>query len=48
MSFYRNAAGAVAKVMRTGCRVVVMAGCRTMFFGDMAAARAFLADHGYY
>lgn len=48
MSYYRNTAGAVAKVMRTGCRVVVMAGCRTMFFLDMAAARAFLADRGYY
>lgn len=48
MSYYRNAAGAVAKVMRTGGRVVVMAGCRTMFFLDMASARAFLADRGYY
>ena len=48
MSYYRDAAGNVAKVIFTAGRVVVMVGFRTFFFTDDGAARSFLVANGYY
>lgn len=48
MSYYRNAAGNVAKVLLTAGRVVVMVGYKTLFFTDSDSARLFLGSRGYY
>lgn len=48
MSYYRDAAGNVAKVIYAAGRVVVMVGFRTFFFTDDGAARSFLGARGYY
>jgi len=39
MSYYRDSAGNVAKVLLTAGRVVVMVGFRTFFFTDDGAVR---------
>lgn len=48
MSYYRDAAGNVAKVLFTAGRVVVMVGYKTMFFTDSEQARLFLGARGYF
>jgi hypothetical protein len=48
MSYYRDSAGNVAKVIFTAGRVVVMVGFRTFFFTDDGAARSFLGARGYF
>lgn len=48
MSYYRDSAGNVAKVIFTAGRVVVMLEYKTIFFNDPGAARAFLVARGYY
>lgn len=48
MRYYKNSFGAVAKVLVTGSKVVVMFGFRTIFFDTFSAAGAFLAANGYY
>ena len=48
MSYYRDSAGNVAKVLFTAGRVVVMVGYKTMFFADSEQARLFLVARGYY
>ena len=48
MSYYRDAAGNVAKVLLTAGRVVVMVGYKTMFFRDSEQARLFLGSRGYF
>lgn len=48
MSYYKNAAGVTAKLMRGGARVVVMMEYRTLFFPDIVAAGDFLKARGFY
>ena len=48
MSYYRDAAGNVAKVIYAAGRVVVMVGFRTLFFTDSEQARLFLGSRGYF
>ena len=48
MRYYYNSAGSAAKLMRTGCRFVVMAGFRTFFFDTETAACEFLAARGFF
>ena len=48
MSYYRDSAGNVAKVLFTAGRVVVMVGYKTLFFTDSEQARSFLGARGYF
>ena len=48
MSFYKNYSGAVAKLLRSCDRVVVMTGYRTMFFDDVESANDYLLNMGFY
>lgn len=48
MSFYRNAAGHTAKLMRTSSSVVVMFAWCTKFFSTEKQAVSFLLANGFY
>jgi hypothetical protein len=48
MSFYKNAAGVTAKLMRGAACVIVMTEYRTLFFNTEAAAGDFLKARGFY
>lgn len=48
MSFYKNAAGVTAKLMRVGSRYVVMFQFENRFFCDDRAAGDFLKARGFY
>lgn len=48
MSFYKNCSGAVAKILNSFGRVVVMTNYKTLFFDDMASANSYLFGLGFY
>lgn len=48
MSFYKNAAGVTAKLMRVGSRYVVMFQYENRFFCDDRDAVDFLKARGFY
>lgn len=48
MSFYKNAAGVTAKLMRVGSRYVVMFQYENRFFPDVVAAGDFLKARGFF
>ena len=48
MIYYRSISGAVAKVLRSQTKTIIMFGYRTLFFDTDAAAGAFLRSNGFY
>lgn len=48
MTYYKTSSGAVAKVLRSPGKIIVMFGFRTMFFDTDAAAGAFLRSNRFY
>jgi len=48
MTYYKTSSGAVAKVLRSQTKTIVMFGYRTLFFNTDAAAGAFLRSNGFY
>ena len=48
MTYYKTSSGAVAKVLRSPGKIIVMFGYRTLFFDTDAAAGAFLASRGFF